>query len=621
MSGTLQDQKLTTIDFKPGVVKEQSRSAADPYWIDADKVRFRFSKPELMGGWQNVTLPAKTSSLWGTPRLLETVRALDGTKAAVVFTNLGVWSTDLSDYNDITPIVTTVPGLVNRFSTSAGSPLVVASVSAHSLVVGTRVAFTSANTTIGGNILINADASTLTYYQVTSILGTDSFEFDAYTTAAATSAGTGGTFTVYQTYNAGTTSNVAVGGWGTGAWSGPFGWSTSPNGLAILPLRLWSSDLWGTEVVAVPNGGPLMLWQPQNGLTTRMVFVTAAPSVNQIVRVASEARHIVLYGTHDVSGTFDPLLIRWCSQENYNDWTPTNINTAGDYRLNSRGSEIIAVVKMADRRIVMTDNDVFSENYIGPPDIFGYTRIGEKCGTIGRNAAIEYGGVVYWLSSNGQFYKYDGRLAPLPCTVLRYVFEGINILQKDKIVAGTNSQFDEVIWFYPSLDSPDGENDRYVIYNTIEQHWTIGSLCRTAWHDRDTYPHPLAAGDSGEGLFYHEVGYTDDGSPLVAYCESAYFDTRDGDVIMFANKFSPDFSDIANNTPFQGSINVTLKARKYPGGTVYTKGPYRCGGAPQRISTRLRGREFAARFDYNSIDERPWRLGQFRMGLEEDGKR
>lgn len=621
MSGTLQDQKLTTIGLRPGVVKEQSAKAAESYWIDADKVRFRFAKPELMGGWLNVTLPAKTSALWGTPRLIETVRALDTTRAAVVGTNVGIWSSDLSDYYDITPIVTTIPGQTSIFSTSVGSSLVVVSVSAHNLAVNTRVAFTSVTATIGGNILINSDASTQAFYTVTSVLSADSFQIEVFTTAAATSVGAGNTGTVYQSYNAGTTSNVAVGGWGTGAWSGAFGWSTSPNGTIVQPLRLWSADLWGTEVVAVPNGGPLMLWQPQNGIGSRMAIVTAAPSVNNIVRVASEARHIILYGTHDVGGSFDPLLIRWCSQEDYTDWTPSNINTAGDYRLNSRGSEIIAVVKMSDRRMILTDSDLFAETYIGPPDIFGYTRVGEKCGAIGRNAAVEYGGIMYWLSSNGQFYKYDGRLAPLPCTVLRYVFENIDSFQKEKIVAGTNSQFDEIIWFYPSNNSPDGENDRYVIYNTIEQHWTIGAMCRTAWHDRDTFVHPLAAGGTGKGLYYHEVGYSDDGSPLIAYCESAYFDTRDGDVIMFANKFSPDFADIANNNPFGGSINVTLKARKYPGGTVYTKGPYRCGGTPQRISTRLRGREFAVRFDSRTIDDKPWRLGEFRMGLEEDGKR
>jgi len=616
MSQSMQDQILTTIPFQSGIVKEQTRKAAEGYWVDADKVRFRMGKPELIGGWQNVTTPLQTAALLGTPRALETVRAIVGQRAAVIGTNVGLFSSDLSKYYNITPITTVVPA-TNAFSTSAGSTEVLVSVSSHGFDSGTVVAFTSAVATIGGNILINQSAGVTVAYQV-NVVNVNSFTINVGITAAATSVQTGGNFTVYQYYSAGAESNEVVAGWGTGTWSGAFGWGAPSSGAAVAPLRLWALDLWGTEVMAVPTSGPLMLWQPQNGYDTHAAIITAAPSVNQIVRVAPEARHVVLYGTHDISGNYDPLLIRWCSSEDYTDWMPTITNTAGDYRLPSRGSEIRAVTRMADKTVILTDSDLFSQNYIGSNDVFGFIRAAENCGVISRNAAVEFNGVLYWMSNNNQFFKFDGRVQPLPCSVLRYVFDNFNHAQSSKICAGVNSRFDEVVWFYPSPTSE--ENDRYVIYNTTENHWTIGTIERTAWKDTGTYDNPIGAGGPGDGLFYHEVGYTDGSQPMVAYLESAYFDEGSGDTILFSNKVVPDFSNISDNTPFTGQLSLTLRARRYPDAAVITKGPYLIEGSTDKISLRLRGREFAVRLDSSAINQ-PWRLGEFRMSLEPDGKR
>lgn len=618
----MQDQILTAIPFNVGINKEQTTKAAEGFWTDCDKVRFRLGKPELIGGWQNVTTPIETANLIGTPRALETVRALDGQKAAVVGTNVGLFGSDLSKYYNITPI-TTVVTPTSALNTSAGSTRVVVSLSAHGLNPNTLVAFVSANTTIGGSITINANATTTATYQA-SVIDDDSFAIDVPVTAAATSTDAGGTFTLYIYFGANAESNTIISGWGTDVWSGNYGWGTpsvssvSATQNFVSPLRLWSLDLWGTEVMAVPTSGPLMLWQPQFGLDNHAVIVTAAPSVNQVVRVAPEARHVVLYGTHDLLGDYDPLLIRWCSSEDYEDWTPTLTNTAGEYRLPSRGSEVRNVTRMADRTIILTDADLFSQNYIGGNDVFGFIRGAENCGVISQNAAVEYKGALYWMGSNSQFFKYDGRVQTIPCTILRYVFDDLNYDQADKICVGVNSRFDEIVWFYPNASS--SENNRYVIYNVIENHWTIGSLGRTAWKDSSTFDLPLAAGTANTGLYYHETGYADDTAPLVAYIESAYFAMRSGNEIMFSNKVVPDFSNISNNAPFTGLLDLSLKARKYPDETPVTKGPYLIQSATNKISTRLRGREFAVRLDSNTINA-PWRLGEFRMSLQPDGKR
>lgn len=618
MSATFQDQKLTELNFNVGVVKEKTRLDAGGFWTDADKIRFRYGRPELIGGWQLAVDPSQANKIFGVPRAIASVRNRVGQAAAVIGTNAGLFSSELSTFYNITPHTSTVSSS-NILSTTAGSTKVIVSVPTHGLTDGSLVEIVSVSATIGGNILICPSVTTTATYQV-SVIGANSFTIDTGVTAAATSISTGGPATVGLNYPAGGISTVLQSGWGTGVWSGPFGWSTA-GGVVSIPLRQWSLDLWGTDVMAVPSGGPLMYWSTSAGITNRATIVTAAPSVNQIVRVASEARHVLLYGTHDISGVYSPLLIRWCSQEDFTDWTPTAINNAGDYPLPSRGSEIRSVNRVNDKTAILTDNDLFIQSYIGSNDVFGFTAVGERCGVISRNAAIEYGGALYWMSTSGQFFKYDGRLQPLGCTVLRYIYDNLNEQYQEKIYAGTNSTFDEIIWFYPSLASPDGENDRYVIYNTRENHWSIGTLNRTVWEDIGTFNYPLAAATSANNLYYQERGYTDNGNTLAANLEGAYFDEEAGDNILFINKFVPDFSNLSDNTPYSGTLQISLRARKYPGGPVTSKGPFNVTGATQKTSLRLRGRELSLQIQSSTSSDLPWRMGQFRLAIEPDGKR
>lgn len=618
MSATFQDQNLTELNFQVGVVKEKTRLDANGFWTDADKIRFRFGRPELIGGWQRVVDPSEASKIFGVPRALTSVRNRLGQPAAVIGTDQGLFSSELSTFYNITPIVSTL-STSNILSTTAGSTNVIVSVSSHNLVTGTLVEIVSVGTTIGGNILICPSTSTTATYAV-SVVDANSFSIDPGVTAVATSVATGGAITIGFNYPAGGRSTVLQAGWGTGNWGGNFGWGT-PAGAVPVRLRQWSLDLWGTDIMAVPSNGQLLYWDTGTGIASRATIVTAAPSINQIVRVASEARHVLLYGTHDVSGEYSPLLIRWCSQEDFTDWTPTATNTAGDYPLPSRGSEIRAVNRVNDKTAILTDNDLFIQSYIGGNDVFGFTAAGERCGVISRNAAVEYGGVLYWMSVSGQFFKYDGRLQSLPCTVLRFVYDNLDEFQTDKIYAGTNSTFDEIIWFYPSKDSPDGENDRYVIFNTRENHWTIGTLNRTVWEDIGTFNYPLAIDNDSANLYYQEIGYTADGSVLASNLEGAYFDQEGGNNILFVNKFVPDFSNLADNTPYSGTLQINLRARKYPGGPVISKGPFAVTGATQKTSVRLRGRELAIQIQSSTSSDLPWRMGQLRMAIEPDGLR
>lgn len=605
---------LTPIKFLPGVIKEKTPRAAEPYWVDADKIRFRYDRPELIGGWQNITVPSATSTLRGMPREIESLRSLDGRVLGLVGTHVGLFSTDFSNYYNVTPIMVSVC-ISNNMHTSIGSTAVRVSVSDHGLTNESLVSFVNATTTIGGTILVNATPAVTAFYQV-SVINEDSFEFSTGVTAAATSVSTGGVVQVLCHYPAGSRNTSQLAGYGAGSYGlGPYGVGTSTGRVA---MRDWSFDFWGTDLMAVPTSGPLMIWGTNGSPGDSVSVITAAPSINNVVRVA-DSRQVILYGTIPYGGTdFDPLLVRWSSQEDYTDWTPTALNTAGEFRLQSRGSGIRAVVKLGNSHAILTASDLFLQNFVGGEDQFGFSRQSENCGVISRKAAVEFNGSLYWMSNANQFFVFNGRVEPIPCDVLAFVFQNLNPLYIDKVRAGVNVDFNEIWWFYPDLTST-GENNRYIIYNTVERHWSIGALPRTVWHSSRILNKPIAAGVEGEGLYYHESGWAADTSALSAFIESAYFNGGQDAFILFTDKIVPDFAQADGDTPFDGNIELTLTGRKYPNGDEVSKGPFTVGSATTKINTRLRAREFKLRIASNEINK-PWQMGEISMTLKPDGR-
>ena len=92
----------------------------------------------------------------------------------------------------------------------------------------------------------------------------------------------------------------------------------------------------------------------------------------------------------------------------------------------------------------------------------------------------------------GAFYTYTGTAQRLACPILGTVFDDFDDSQAYKVVAGSNTDFSEIIWFYPS-ESGNGEIDKYVIFNYAENIWYNGTMVRGGWSHAGTKPYPLAS--------------------------------------------------------------------------------------------------------------------------------
>jgi hypothetical protein len=368
----------------------------------------------------------------------------------------------------------------------------------------------------------------------------------------------------------------------------------------------------------------------QSGVQT--ITPQDVPVAQNFLMVADTFRFILTFGANDYgSAVQDPMLIRWCGQDDLFNWTPDATNQAGSVRL-SDGSEIITAIQTRQEIVVFTDAALYSLQYLGPPFVWSTQLLGDNISIQGQNAVALASGVVYWMGID-KFYVYDGRVQTLTCDVRRYVFSDFNQSQAAQVFAGTNEGFNEVWWYYCSAGST--VVDKYVIYNYVEKIWYFGNMGRTAWLDSGLRDYPMAATYS-QNVVYHENGINDNETgttlPIAANISSSEFDIGDGHQFGFVWRVLPDLTfenSAASPTAQPPTVTMTLFGLSNSGSGVTSS-----AGAPVaasasynitdqftgQIFTRMRGRQMIFKIESNQINT-TWQLGSPRIDIRPDGRR
>ena len=634
---------LTKLQFRPGVNRETTSYTNEGGWFDVDKVRFRFGMPEKIGGWEKFS----GFSYLGTARAMHPWVALDNGRFIGIGTSLKYYlNQDGGSFSDITPLRSTTSAGDVTFAASNGSATITVTDTAHGAVSGDFVTFSGA-ASLGGNItagVLNQE------YNITEVLTDNTYTIAARTagtsiqditvngalsptpvTANGSDTGNGGSSVVgaYQ-IGIGLDTSTFGAGWGIGFWGRGTWGSAASTPLVTSTLRVWTHDNFGEDLLMNVRNGGIYYWDKTGGVAARAVSLdslagaTSTPTIAKQILVSDRDRHIIAFGcdTEANPGVQDPLAIRFSSQESLTDWAATATNTAGELRLGS-GSEIVTAVETRQQILVYTDESIYAMQFLGPPFTFGVNLVSENITTMGPLSAVAVEDNVFWMGLE-EFYVYGGTVQRLPCTVRDFVFDDINLNQREKIVASTNTAFSEVWWFYPSASS--STNDRYVVYNYEQQVWYYGTMARSFWMDRGIFDQPIAAGPNNY-LYSQETGFDDDGSALTAYIESSQVDIGDGDQFAFIKRMIPDLT-FRGSTAGSPSANITVKTRNFPGGNYLqstSSAVTKSASVPveqftDQVHLRLRGRSFAMRVE-STASGVGWRLGSPRLDVRPDGRR
>jgi hypothetical protein len=366
---------------------------------------------------------------------------------------------------------------------------------------------------------------------------------------------------------------------------------------AITPATTWSMDTWGEYLVACSSAdGKLYEWELDFATPTIAAPIANAPEDNSALLVTAER---ILFA---LGAGGNPRKVQWCDQEDNTLWTPSTDNLAGDYELATPGT-LLAGKRVKGINLLFTDVDVHTAQYVGAPFVYGFEKAGSGCGLISAQAVAAIDTAAIWMSKSG-FWIYDGYVKPLPSDVGDYILGNINYNQASKIYAVHNSQYGEIWWYYPSNSS--NENDSYVTFNYRENHWSVGTLARTAGTDSGVFSRPMMVSVDGY-VYEHEVGFSYDGASVFA--ESGPVQIGNGDNIMSVLQVIPDEQAL-------GEAVVSFTTRNYPTGAEFSYGPY---SAANPTSVRFSGRQVNMKVTGAVLAD--WRVGVMRLDAVAAGKR
>lgn len=665
---------MVKLTLKPGISTEATPTLASGTWSESNLIRFRDNFLEKVFGWMKISL----TQIVGVARTLLGFLDANAVQYIAIGTNrrLEVWQN--GQIYDITPLRDTANVAVD-LSTVIGTPTVTIVDAAHGGATGDEVnVFVPIS--VGGLIIygpytitvLNANSYTITaasnatatvnnggavpLFNTTNLSTTVlvTFANHGYTTGqiftvqVSTTVGgvvidgdyivtvlTANTFNITDTAATGTNagsenggnarylyliapglvSSTTTVGYGTGAWGGG-AWGIG-SGSTFVSLRYWFLDNFSATLIACIGYGKMYSWV--SPVTNRSQEIVNAPDISTSMFIAMPQQQVVSLGA-EVLGTQDPLLVRWSDAGDYTDWIASTTNQAGSYRL-SRGTRIVGGMQGPLSGLIWTDTDLWQMQYVQPPFIYTFNQIATGMGLIAPLAMGILGRNVYWMSEQGFYIYGSGAPSPLPCDVWDTIFQDLDTLNQDKIIAATNSVTNEVAWFYPSISGGTGEIDAYVRVNTNGQ-WDYGPaetlFARTAWADGNLSGLPVAV-TLDNYLVQHETGYNNDTVAMTGVrAKTGYVDVAEGQDMMLIDQIVPDFM-LRGTDP---AIEISLHVLDEPTGSSVEFGPYTVNSSTSIISIlpAARGRQIAFEVASDAVDTW-WRLGAVRLRTRPSGRR
>jgi hypothetical protein len=635
------------LQFKPGVNRDQTDYSNEGGWYECDKVRFNSGFPTKLGGWVKATPTAFVGvcrQMWNWITSYSDDFLALGTNERVYIEAGGV-------YYDITPFDPALAGS-NTFAVTNGVALVTVTTATTLptwLDTGETVLIAGFASALGGIPITELNGD-----RTVTVLGANSFTFVTTTAATSTTSVSGAGYTVQTEIEPGNAITVGGYGWGIGTWGRDawgLGTATTP---LNLPQRDWWFDNFDNDLVLNIRNGAGYWWyrlaatDPAPSLAAHAItlqeYATAAggdpnavPVKIMQLLVSQQDRHLLAFGAVPFGSTneadFDPLLIRWADQDSPGDWTPTLTNTAGDLRV-SRGSRIVRALPTRQEVLVWTDSHLYTLQFLGTTDVFGLQEYADNISIISPRSVVSASNIVYWMGKD-KFYAYTGRVETLDSTLTLHVFNDINYEQSDQVISGTNEQWNEIWWFYPTADSD--YNNAYVVYNHVDKIWFYGTIDRTAWLDSPLRTYPQAANTTvtttnnvvttGSGFLYeHENGTDDDDIAMDSYIQSSDFDLDEGDNFMLTRRMIPDVS-FDGSSAVAPEATLTIRPRNFPGST-FSADPAdtqrvietSVGVYTDQVFMRARARQMALKV--RSVDLGvQWQLGMPRLDVRQDGSR
>jgi len=344
----------------------------------------------------------------------------------------------------------------------SGTTVTVTTPAPNGIVVGQtyKIAFTSGAATSGEFTITNSD-KTISNVAVTSNVVT-------ITTSVAHN------YSVGNTVNVAATTNTAVNG---------------TYGITAVTSTTFTYSKTTANITSVADTGTVINYNTftfthgTSGTTSGNVHVytSYAPSATYLTVVRD---FVVAGGASGVSNK-----VQWSDLNNESKWT-SGAASQSDFQIISDGGDIHGITG-GEFGIILMEKAIVRMSYVGSPFFFQFDVISRGLGCIEGNSVAQYGGITYFLASDG-FYSCDGQMiTPIGLDkVDRTFYSNLDIGNIDTISAAIDPIRKVIVWNYPNIFG----GRSLLVYNFLVKKW---SLCET---DVD-YIAPIATtGTTLEGI-------------------------------------------------------------------------------------------------------------------------
>lgn len=551
-----------------------------------------------VNGSQTVTIAdAEASRLRVSDNV--TISGVSGAVNGIPDTDLNgtfkVRSVSSGSYTIIVSTAATSSGSGGGASVIRATGLIRLTDTAHGLTEGDRVGIADA-ATVGGvtDTQINLEF-------IIRNVDTDYFDFMTTGTASSSvSAGGGASTEYFPEIPDGDQNEVFGQGYGSGLYGvGLYGTaleSVSDRNL----VTIWYMDKFGELIIATP-GNQSGVYQWNGGIIAAPELVPNAPTAVNYAFISDNI--LVTFGAGGVENK-----IFASDQNNIQQWTASSTNQVFEDDIEGAG-RFLSHVAVPANNLIFTEQSCYTFRKI--PRDSGVWEIKIKdpnIGIIAPMARVTVNGIAYWMGQENFYMWKGGNVEIIPSnnpeiresTILRYVFDNINLSQKSKIYCWHNPKFNEVCWHYPSVSS--NEPDRVVRLSLRDFSWTMDTINRTAAE----YPNILQKFPKliteGGTLYQHENGNDDDTNPLT-------FTVTSNDKIL--GKKMNSITGFVPDSIQSGNVTFSIASRRWPqSASVQYNTPYTVTPTTENTAMAISGRIWQYTWSGSDLGQ-SWEMGQW----------
>jgi len=301
---------------------------------------------------------------------------------------------------------------------------------------------------------------------------------------------------------------------------------------------MFSLGNWGQELrVMTSADGRYLGWSPSAVPGTKLTPVAGAPANNRSFIITPE-RHAMLFGMNaeDKFG--------WSDEEDDTNWDFAGLTSRARFYDIYPKSAIITQ-QLFDGGIVFFTNQMsYLVEWSGLPYVYSYRPIGRISVPVSPASICETPQGVVWISIDG-WWIFDGSAPRIfDCDVWDSIIKNINVSATRFNAACVHyANRGEVWWFYADIQSTDGNNNRYIMWDYRSKVWSMGKLNRTCGFVYANDLNPIMS--DGVSVFKHESGFTYSGSEL-PWIESQNLSPNGGENWLTLKRILPDVAGDAD---------------------------------------------------------------------------